>query len=102
MLTVATTFATQPVCNAAQAAHTLHSDQYFLKSLELIHLVDDILGPCWTLGVVGQSLHGQPELMTHGPAVGVPPGGVPHAQEPVVQEGGDQTGLACTKVTMRC
>jgi len=33
--------------------------------------------------------------MTHGPAVGVPPGGVPQPQEPVVQEGDGQTCLAC-------
>ena len=70
---------------------------FYKNPSKLFHLVDDILRPCWTLGVVGQGLHGQPELMTHGPAVGVPPGGVPQAQEPVVQEGGDQTGLACTK-----
>jgi len=33
--------------------------------------------------------------MANGPAVGVPPGGVPQAQEPVVQEGDGQAGLAC-------
>ena len=70
------------------------------KSMKLINLVDDILGPSWTLGVVGQGLHGQPQLVTHGPAVGVPPGGVPQPQEPVVQEGGDQAGLACIVIMM--
>ena len=65
--------------------------------MKLIYLVDDILGPGWTLGVVSQGLHGQPELMANGPAVGVPPGGVPQAQEPVVQEGDGQAGLACQK-----
>ena len=72
----------------------------FIKSFILKNLVDDILCPGWTLWVVSQGLHGQLQLMTHGPAVGVPPGGVPEAQEPVVQEGGSQAGLACGK--MRC
>ena len=67
----------------------------------MINLVDHILGPSWTLRVIGQGLHGQLQLMAHGPAVGVSPGGVPQSQEPVVHEGGDQAGLACTKVVVR-
>ena len=65
-----------------------------------IHLVDDIFSPSWTLWVVSQGLHGQPELMADGPAVRVPPGGVPHAQELGVDERGDQAGLACRKLLL--
>ena len=36
--------------------------------------------------------------MTHSPAVGVPPGGVPQPQEPVVQEGDGQTCLAWQRI----
>jgi len=58
-------------------------------------LVDDILSKCWALRAICQGLHGQPQLVAHGPAVGVPPGGVPQPQEPVVQEGDGEAGLAC-------
>ena len=58
------------------------------------YLIYDILSPDRALGAVGHGLHGEPELVAHGPAVGVPPGGVPQPQEPVVQEGDGETGLA--------
>jgi hypothetical protein len=38
----ATLFATQPVCNAAQAAHALRSDQ--LEQKYLRHLIPGIIG----------------------------------------------------------
>ena len=41
------------------------------------HLVYDGPGPGGTPRVVGQRLHGEPELVADGPAVGVPPGRVP-------------------------
>ena len=64
--------------------------------MQLLYLVDNIFDKGRAPWVVSQGLHGQPELMANGPAVGVPPGGVSQAQEPVVEEGDGQAGLACT------
>ena len=63
--------------------------------MKLLYLVDNILDQGRAPWVVSQGLHGQPELMAHGPAVGVPPGGVPQPQESVVQEWDGQACLAC-------
>jgi hypothetical protein len=38
MNSVATTFATQPVCNTARTAHALHSDQLTTFETEVIQL----------------------------------------------------------------
>jgi len=39
---------------------------------QLDHLVDDSPEEAWALGAVGQLGHGQPQLVEHRPAVGIP------------------------------